>query len=255
MRYERQILPGPIITHTVWVALDTPGLEFLLTPLDMVAGGELHARTVSHFLDKYELQIAVNGDFFEPWRDVGFWDYYPHTGDPVSVQGISASQGNLYSDGYDPPNNASVYVSRDNRVSFAQPVSDVYNAITSNIMLITDGSAYQVSARDNEYLSNQHPRAAISLNQTQDTLILVVDGRQPNYSIGMTIPELIAHLENAGAYNAVNLGRGGSSTLVTADANGNPMVMNSPIHDRIPGREQPVANHFGLRIVATGEGE
>jgi hypothetical protein len=254
IRYERQILPGPIITHTVWVALDTPGLAFLVTPEDAIAGGEYAARTVSQFLEQHDLQVAINGDFFEPWRDIGFWDYYPHLGDPVRVQGVSAAQGDSYTNGYAPPSGkATVYISEDNRVSFSRPIDEVYNAISGNMMLIADGAAFVVTERDNDYLSHRHPRTAVGLNEAEDTLILVVvDGRQPNYSIGMTIAELITHMESAGAYHAVNLDGGGSATLVTADGNGNTIVMNSPIHNRIPGRERPVANHFGLRIVTNG---
>jgi hypothetical protein len=44
----------------------------------------------------------------------------------------------------------------------------------------------------------------------------------------------------------MNLDGGGSSTLAVEGANGRPEVLNSPIHQRIPGRERPVGNHLGI---------
>jgi exopolysaccharide biosynthesis protein len=52
-------------------------------------------------------------------------------------------------------------------------------------------------------------------------------------------------LEN-GARDAMNMDGGGSSTLVMADKNGNPVVLNSPIHLGRPGTERPVANQLGI---------
>jgi exopolysaccharide biosynthesis protein len=51
-----------------------------------------------------------------------------------------------------------------------------------------------------------------------------------------------------GAYYAMNLDGGGSSTMVIEGANGEPVILNSPIDSRIPGRERPVANHLGIFI-------
>jgi exopolysaccharide biosynthesis protein len=41
---------------------------------------------------------------------------------------------------------------------------------------------------------------------------LIVDGRQPNYSEGVTLPELAQIAIDYGAYTALNLHGGGSST-------------------------------------------
>ena len=51
-----------------------------------------------------------------------------------------------------------------------------------------------------------------------------------------------------GVYTGMNLDGGGSSTLVIEGADGQPQVLNSPIHARIPGLERPVASHFGVKI-------
>ena len=77
-------------------------------------------------------------------------------------------------------------------------------------------------------------------------MLFLIDGRQPSYSEGATLAELAQIILEYGGYNAVNLDGGGSSTLVIQNENGEPEVLNSPIHTRIPGRERPIANHLGI---------
>jgi exopolysaccharide biosynthesis protein len=78
--------------------------------------------------------------------------------------------------------------------------------------------------------------------------LVVVDGRQPFYSQGATFQELAELLKDLGAHFAMALDGGGSSALVIAGENGEAVVLNSPIDSYIPGRERPVANHFGVQI-------
>ncbi len=78
-------------------------------------------------------------------------------------------------------------------------------------------------------------------------LLFVIDGRQPNYSAGATLTELAEVILEHGGHHALNLDGGGSSTLVIEGPDGQPEVLNSPIHRRIPpSRERPVANHLGV---------
>ncbi|MDQ2693735.1 MAG: phosphodiester glycosidase family protein, partial [Chloroflexota bacterium] len=78
--------------------------------------------------------------------------------------------------------------------------------------------------------------------------IVVVDGRQPFYSEGATFVELAEILIEQGAFMAMALDGGGSSTLVVEGENGAPRILNSPIDSLIPGRERPVGNHLGIYI-------
>lgn len=88
----------------------------------------------------------------------------------------------------------------------------------------------------------------MGLDRGETTLfVLVADGRQPHYSLGLDVAEVAATLLRAGAWNAVNLDGGGSTALVIEGASGAPEVLSTPIHTRIPGRERPVANHLGVR--------
>jgi len=77
---------------------------------------------------------------------------------------------------------------------------------------------------------------------------LVVDGRQPGYSEGVTFPELADLLISYGAFTGVNMDGGGSSTMIIKGVDGDARILNSPIDQNVPGKERQVANHLGLYI-------
>ncbi|MFA7493152.1 MAG: phosphodiester glycosidase family protein [Proteiniphilum sp.] len=79
-----------------------------------------------------------------------------------------------------------------------------------------------------------HPRTAIGYSQDgKKVYMIVIDGRQDNFSAGATTGQVGAIMKALGAYTAVNLDGGGSSCMVI---NGN--VKNSPSD----GSERAVAN-------------
>ena len=246
--YQREIRHEPrlAIVHVVTVELDAPGIRFLVTPRDDIEGFVYRARTTSQFLEEYGLQLAINGDFFDPWRDFGPQDYYPHEGDGVNVRGLTIAQGQIVSEGYAPPENyATLYITPDNQVFFEQPQGQIDSAI-SGFMMLRDG-VYDAEWGDDDYLQQPHPRTVVALDQSRRKLIvIVVDGRQPNYSDGATLTELADIIIEHGGYHALNLDGGGSSTLVMQGADGQPVQLGSAIHTRIPARERPIANHLGI---------
>jgi exopolysaccharide biosynthesis protein len=97
----------------------------------------------------------------------------------------------------------------------------------------------------------REPRTALGTNRNGRYLYLVVvDGRQPLYSDGATFTELAELLIDQGAFIAMSLDGGGSSTLVVEGEDGSPMILNSPIDHYIPGTERPVGTHLGVYINA-----
>jgi len=65
------------------------------------------------------------------------------------------------------------------------------------------------------FAASRHPRTAVGVGPAGDVLwILVVDGRQGDYSLGMTLPELAALFQSLGVTEALNLDGGGSSVMV-----------------------------------------
>lgn len=100
------------------------------------------------------------------------------------------------------------------------------------------------------FADKRHPRTAIGYSQNAEVLFLiVVDGRQPGYSVGMSLEELaefmrtrLAEFSRAkvNAYQGLNLDGGGSTTMVVSE-----QVVNKPSD---PTGERPVVN--ALLVVA-----
>jgi hypothetical protein len=240
--YQRivRISPRPMVIHVLKINMKTNGMRFMVTPPDDPNSDQpLRARTTSQFLEEFDLDIAVNGDGFSPWWSRGPADYYPHVGDSVAPRGDTASLGQVYWHAQEifP----ALYISSRNTLSFDAP-SRPYNAISGETRLLMGGSPVD-GLNDSEL----HPRTAVGYSKNGKFLfIVVVDGRQPLYSQGITLAELANLMIELGANDAMNLDGGGSSTLVVRGEDGHPHVLNSPIDQYIPGRERPVANHLGI---------
>jgi phosphodiester glycosidase len=240
-----KVTPRPMMIHIIIIDTKVKGISFLVTPPDSKSDKPLNARTTSQFRQEFGVQIAINGDGFSPWWSHSPADYYPHVGDPVAPWGFTASGGNIYSTGDPtrPGTEPTLYISRRNALSFNNRPGNVYNAISGDRMLVKQGKVV-----DDLDATSLNPRTAIGINPNGRYLILmVVDGRQPFYSEGVTFAELAQLMKDQGAFFAMALDGGGSSTLVV-EQNGEPVVMNSPIDNYIPGRERPVANHLGIFI-------
>ena len=241
------VFPRPMIAHVIVIDRKTSGMEFFVTPADS-SGDDLplNARTTSQFLDEFGLQIAINGDGFVPWWSRGPADYYPKVGDPVIPLGFTASNGDIYADGMDASVGTApaLYISRQHYPSFNRKPNKVFTAISGDRMIMEKGEI--VNGLDD---AQREPRTAIGINKNGRYLYLVVvDGRQPFYSDGATFLELAQLLFDQGAYFAMAIDGGGSSTMVIEGENGEPVILNSPIDNYIPGSERPVANHFGVYI-------
>jgi hypothetical protein len=241
-----RLFPRPLIAHVLTIDTKVRGIEFFVTPPDSKGETPLKARTTSQFLEEFGLQIAVNGDKFRPWWSRGPTDYYPHVGDPVAPVGFSASNGKVYwiGDVEEVGIEPTLYINRRNVLSFNNKPSRVHHAISGDRMIVLKGDVAP-DLNDQEL----EPRTALGINRNGRYLyIVVVDGRQPFYSEGATFVDLAELLIDQGAYMAMSLDGGGSSTLVMEGNNGRPKILNSPIDNYIPGRERPVGNHLGIYI-------
>jgi hypothetical protein len=242
--YSRKvsISPRPMIIHEIKIDLSSKGLRFLVTPPDEVGTQyPLRARTTSQFLHEFGVQIAINGDGFKPWWSHSPLDYYPHDGDPVEPLGETASQGVIYQTSSDLE--PTLYISSNNRISLDAPARP-FNAISGKDLLVMGG--HPILSLDSSMLQ---PRTAIGYSANGRFLYLVVvDGRQPFYSEGITLIELAHLMVSLGSAYAINLDGGGSSTMVIVGSDGRTHILNSPIDSLIPGRERPVADHLGIYV-------
>jgi hypothetical protein len=86
-------------------------------------------------------------------------------------------------------------------------------------------------------LAQRHPRTAFCFN-SQKIIFTVVDGRQPQLSVGMTLDELADLMVELGCTTAMNSDGGGSSVMAvrgeTADAT--MQIVNSPSDGQERGR-------------------
>lgn len=241
VHYARQVRqsPRPMVIHLVQVDLRAEGISLLVTPGDPKAELPLSARTTSQFLEEFNLQLAVNGDGFTPWRSNSPLDVYPKSGDGVAPIGLAASQGVQYSTLTD--SEPVLYISRNNRAQFNSTGGKIFNAISGNLLLVARGAVIP------DLGDTPEPRTALALDRRGRTLlILVVDGRQPGYSEGATLDELAAMILEFGGYTGMNMDGGGSSTLVRESLTGGAQALNSPVDQGIPGRERVVGNHLGI---------
>jgi hypothetical protein len=243
--------PRPMVIHIIKIDLRQAGISFLVTPGDPEADLPLQARTTSKFLKEFSCQLAINGDGFTPWYSRSLLSYYPRSGDPVAPLGMAASRGTIYSG--NEVNHPVLYISQTNQARINTPAGKIYNAISGTPMVVNRGQPYtdRTNAADpatGELPADRdtpQPRTAVGLDKRSRTLILViVDGRQPGFSQGATLAELADILIEHGAYTAMNLDGGGSSTLVVENTIGGASVLNSPIDQGIPGRQRPVGNHL-----------
>ena len=232
--------PRPLVVSIARVDLRQPGAEIVLS--EPASDGKYAAETTEAFARAQGVAVAINSHFFYPFESNNPVDYYPHGGDPVQAIGIAAADGTLH--GGQAWRGATVHFDREPRGVLGLPDrrDALWDAVTGRNILIADG---QVEHPEGSGLA---PRVGLGLADDGRTLVLVVvDGRQPGYSEGMTIAELADLMHALGADDAIELDGGGSATLVVRD-DGELDVLNCPIHTRIPGRMRPVASHIGVRF-------
>jgi hypothetical protein len=76
------------------------------------------------------------------------------------------------------------------------------------------------------FITLRHARTAVGLLPNGNLVFVVVDGKQPGFSLGMTMDELVIFMEQLGCTDALNLDGGGSSTFIYENE-----VINQPTGD------------------------
>jgi len=215
--------------YAVRIDLHEPSIRFLVTPSNGKAPKDCAARTTSQFLHEFGCQAAINGSVFSgPFDKQG--------DDPLDVLGLSLSRGEVYS----PPNcYDALLIDKNNHPRIdPSPVDpkNAYNGLSGFYVLLCDGE----NKGDDE---SMHPRSVVGISRDYRYLLLmVIDGRQGGYSESATTAEAAEWARLLGAYNALNLDGGGSTTLVVEGADGRPEVLNRPSGQY----ERRVANHLGV---------
>lgn len=242
------------------VDLAAPGLEVVVTePLEPPAQDE-KAEAVLTPTDEWarenRLSLAINANFFS------ILDRPSKTSD---ILGLSISDGQVISESrsYEGVNDPAVVFNRHGkaRVLVPPPGFDfgiVYDGVAGigasagdpdrHGLIVLDGENHGATARVAPEV--RHPRTAVGVDRQGDTLfVLVIDGRQPDWSVGVTLPELAQILIDHGVDDALNLDGGGSSAFVFVPDPQDPAEPSAPITNRpSDGHFRAVANHLGFRV-------
>ena len=89
--------------------------------------------------------------------------------------------------------------------------ADISDAIAGLPILVTAGHA-AIQGELTDYIKQRHPRTAVCYNE-QNYMFVVVDGRQPKLSVGMTLEELADVMVSLGCTEAMNTDGGGSTEM------------------------------------------
>lgn len=187
-----------------------------------------------------DVELAVNTAPWGPWVP-------PFTHTYGSFRGWNVSGGVELSHGKNPRRGAFIVVRKDGRVDATPrvPVAETNSvaiAMCGFGMIMTNGvPTFSVAHPRPAQLA---PRTALGVTADRKTLVvLVVDGRQPGYSLGADIEDLYNILRKEGVTDAVNMDGGGSSSLVVYDrAAGRPLMVNHQPR----GTERKNALNFGI---------
>ncbi|MGQ9652189.1 MAG: phosphodiester glycosidase family protein, partial [Phycisphaerae bacterium] len=155
--------------------------------------------------------LAVNGDFFgipTPTSSATQPSYRPEVW--ANAIGPAVTDGKAWS--VAEKKTPCLVVRKNGRVSIEmidRPPSDAAEVVAGNVMLVENGKPVP---HENKA---KHPRTVVGLDKKATKLtILVVDGRWPGVSIGMSYEELAKEMIRLGCHAAVNLDGGGSSVMV-----------------------------------------
>lgn len=256
-RIDQTTDAGPVRGWVAEIDLTDPAVDVVVTaPLDAPPADNVEAigRPTDAWLIDQGLTLAVNANYF------GVVD-----GNRMDIVGLSISDGRVvspprrYRGRFDP----ALLIDRDGRarVVGGEPftIDGVHEAVAGvggspassvpGTVLVRDGVNLGATARVAPL--DRHPRTAVGVDRTGRRLIvMVIDGRQPDWSVGATLPELATLMIDRGTDDAINLDGGGSSAFVyDSDADG--PVGYWRTNRPSDGAFRPVANHLGIRWVGT----
>ncbi len=191
--------------------------------------------------------VAINGDFFnaQATKDVEGKNTGYVRGKAAAPVGMAMSAGVLWHRPKSP--RPYLEITRDHVAkleSGSEPIDAAAREMVGGSQIIV--RAGRAITFTNLFATARHPRTAVGIDGSGTVLtLLVVDGRQPELSVGMTLAELAEEMIHQGCAAAINLDGGGSSTLVLRNPESKKMeVVNSPSDTK----ERSVADVLGVEI-------
>lgn len=127
-------------------------------------------------------------------------------------------------------------------------VKELSQAASGLEMIVKDGMIYDYGPLE-PFSYVRHPRTAAGLRPDGTIILLVVDGRIPEYSNGATLVDLAELMINAGADRAINLDGGGSSIVYTK--NGDEFKLRNVPADLFRPRAKLIRKEFNALLVTS----
>lgn len=168
--------------------------------------------------------FAISGDYYGI-RGNGL---VVRNGRKVVAKGVRKGYA-LYRDG-----SATLYDEKATTVA-ALVDAGVWHTMSFGPALMRDGVVARADiAKAQSYLQRRHPRAGICVPTPNTVVFILVDGRRPGWSMGMTLPEFAALFKARGCTEAYNLDGGQSAA----------MIFDGRIVNKIPGGQRSISDIF-----------
>ena len=229
--YHFKISTDPAVGYLAIIKLDVPETEIVISP------EKKEKYLTSTFAKDNNCIIAINGEAGET---------------PAKTAKLGQWTGNWISKG-------KVVLMHDTKLrpfisfdslnhayySFQEEIDTIYNFKKYNTIfgrtdIIMNGKVYDSNKYNYARGKETYPRTIMALNKEGNVLyLMVIDGRRPGYSIGLTLEKSAQILKSVGAYNAMACDQGGSSCMFLRDK-----IVNRPC-DNV---ERVVYSHFGIKI-------
>ncbi len=168
----------------------------------------------------YDVVAATNGDRWDTHSSP--WYIYP--------RGLTIKDGKLITRGvmslpfFALTKGGEYYIGTDGMTA---NTTDISMAVGGDYMLVSNGLPVAVKDMNDQHCYGSHPRTLIGITDDGDLIMVVVDGRQPSYSNGLTMEMAADLMASLGACNAVSLDGGGSSTMAVKSGSSY-VVKNQP---------------------------
>ena len=164
-----------------------------------------------------EVVAATNADFFDMFGD-------------NSPSGLCVKDGRAIAN----PDSRKTFFGMDRAgnpvitslIETPELIGQLECAVGGREIFLRDGELAELSLGES-FSSVTHPRTAVGIREDGTVIMIVVDGRIPEYSNGASIVDLGRLMQYFGAKKAINLDGGGSSTMLVK-LDGEMTILNRP---------------------------
>ncbi len=216
-----------VVAYIGVIDLEHPRIKIQITP------EKKHKYLTSVFAEEHNCIIAINGEAGESMAmdcNLGEWTgNWVVNGKPVLMEDSDKRPFIMFS-----KNNVAAY-SKASVVDVTYS-EEKFNAIWGRHDILVADSIPETNE------SRPYARTIMGVNKEGNKLFLmVVDGKRPDYSIGLSYADCAEILKWFGTYSAMACDQGGSSCMYVSTMGG---IINRPADS--DGSERPIYTHFGV---------